>query len=108
MRSAAFGAAIVAAIVLAGCAEAPQRPPPAPEVAPAARRAWSSRVTTRSPSSSSGPGEDLATLAQRYLGDRSKRWRISEFNGVDEVRPGQTVVIPLKTTNPTGVTPTAT
>ena len=33
MRSTSIGAAIVAAIVLAGCAQAPQRPPPAPEVA---------------------------------------------------------------------------
>jgi peptidoglycan/xylan/chitin deacetylase (PgdA/CDA1 family) len=52
-----------------------------------------------------GPGEDLGVLAQHYLGDRGKRWRIAEFNDIDEVRPGHTVVIPLKVTNPTGVHP---
>jgi len=42
-------------------------------------------------------------LAQRYLGDRAKRWWIAEFNAIDEVRSGQTVVIPLKAANPSGV-----
>jgi peptidoglycan/xylan/chitin deacetylase (PgdA/CDA1 family) len=103
MRSTAFGTAIVAAIVLAGCADAPQRPTPTPEIAVAASEGV---VLARDDSFAvvvAGPGDDLASLAQRYLGDRSKRWRISEFNGVDDVRPGQTVVIPLKVTNPTGV-----
>jgi peptidoglycan/xylan/chitin deacetylase (PgdA/CDA1 family) len=103
MRSTSIGAAIIAAIILAGCAQAPQRPPPAPEVAVTAQEGV---VLARDEAFAvvvAGAGEDLASLAQRYLGDRSKRWRIAEFNGVDEVRPGQTVVIPLKTTNPTGV-----
>jgi peptidoglycan/xylan/chitin deacetylase (PgdA/CDA1 family) len=103
MRSAPFSAAIVAAIVLAGCAQAPQRPPTAPEAVVSAQEGV---VLARDEAFAvvvTGAGEDLALLAQRYLGDRNKRWRISEFNDIDEVRPGQTVVIPLKATNPTGV-----
>ena len=104
MRMATFGAAVAAAILLAGCAQAPQRPPPEPESAPTqegeviARDEFFAVVVA-------GAGEDLSVLAQRYLGDRGKRWRIAEFNDIAEVRPGQTVVIPLKATNPTGVYP---
>jgi peptidoglycan/xylan/chitin deacetylase (PgdA/CDA1 family) len=104
MRMSMFGAAIVAAIVLAGCAQAPPRPPPEPEAAPSQE----GMVIARDESFAvvvAGPGEDLGVLAQHYLGDRGKRWRIAEFNDIDEVRPGHTVVIPLKVTNPTGVHP---
>jgi len=104
MRMVTFGAAIVAAIALAGCAQAPQRPPLAPEAAPTQEGV----VLARDESFAvvvAGAGEDLGALAQRYLGDRGKRWRIAEFNDIDEARPGQTVVIPLKVTNPTGVYP---
>ena len=104
MRTSTLGAALVAAIALAGCAQAPQRPLPAPEAAPAQE----GMVIARDEAFAvvvAGAGEDLGVLAQRYLGDRGKRWRIAEFNDVDEVRPGQTVVIPLRVTNPTGVYP---
>ena len=103
MRATMFGAAIVAAIVLAGCAETPQRPPVEPEPATTSQEGL---VLARDESFAIvvvGSGEDLSTLAQHYLGDRSKRWWISEFNNIDKVQPGQTVVIPLKWTNPTGV-----
>jgi peptidoglycan/xylan/chitin deacetylase (PgdA/CDA1 family) len=104
MRTSTLGAALVAAIVLAGCAQAPQRPPAEPEASPTQEGV----VLARDDAFAvvvAGTGEDLGALAQRYLGDRGKRWRIAEFNDVDEVRPGQTVVIPLKVTNPTGVYP---
>ncbi len=104
MRAVALGAAIVAAIVLMGCAEAPQRPPPAPEAA--APGPETGVVLARDDSFAvvvAGAGEDMGALAQRYLGDRGRRWWIAEFNNIDEVKPGQTVVIPLKATNPSGV-----
>jgi len=102
MHHVTFGAAIVALILLAGCAEAPQRPVAAPEPPVAqegmllARDESFAIVVAR-------PGEDLGALALHYLGDRGKRWWISEFNNIDEVKSGQTVVIPLKFTNPSGV-----
>ena len=104
MRAARVGAAIVAAVALFGCAEAPQRPSPVPEIPVAPQEAGV--VLARDDTFAivvAGPGEDLAALAQRYLGDRAKRWWIGEYNGIDEVRTGQTVVIPLKATNPFGV-----
>ncbi|HQR10760.1 MAG TPA: polysaccharide deacetylase family protein [Casimicrobiaceae bacterium] len=102
MRTVSISAAIVATIVLFGCADAPQRPPTVPE-APVAQQG---AVLARDDAFAIvvvGPGEDLATLAQRHLGDRGKRWWIAEFNNIDEVRPGQAVAIPLKPVNPTGV-----
>ena len=101
MRAAAIGA-IVATVVLMGCAEVPQKPAPIPE-SPLAQEGM---VLARDDSYVivvAGPGDDLTTLAQRYLGDRAKRWWISEFNNIDDVRVGQSIVIPLKVTNPTGV-----
>jgi peptidoglycan/xylan/chitin deacetylase (PgdA/CDA1 family) len=103
MRAATFVAAIIAAIVLVGCADTPLRPSPSPEAATAAQEGV---VLARDESFAivvAAPGDDLDTLAQRFLGDRSRRWWISEFNNIDEVRPGQTVVIPLRATNPSGV-----
>jgi len=102
MRAAAVGVAIVATIVMLGCAQAPPKPAPEPE-APIAQEGM---VLARDDTFIvvvAGPGEDLPLLAQRYLGDRAKRWWISDFNNIDEVKPGQTVVIPLKPTNPSGV-----
>jgi len=103
MRAATFLAAIIAAIALAGCADAPLRTSSPPEVSPAPQEGV---VLARDDSFAivvAAPGDDLDTLAQRFLGDRSRRWWISEFNNIDDVRPGQTVVIPLKATNPSGV-----
>ena len=102
MRSALSGATIVALIVLAGCADAPPRPAVALEV-PVAREGV---VLARDESFVvvvAGAGDDMGGLAQRYVGDRARRWWIGEFNNIDEVRPGQTVVIPLKPINPSGV-----
>lgn len=101
-------AAVVLVIALAGCVQAPPREDPAPEpfVAPAtvpdeegpvlARNAEFVVVVVQ-------PGEDLSRLAERWLGERSRRTVIAEFNHVDEVKPGQTIAIPLKNRNPFGM-----
>lgn len=103
MRAAALA---VAALVLAACAEAPQRPPearPAPftfapvETGPLlARDASFIVVVPRA-------GEDLAVLAERHLGDRSRRFEIADFNRIDEARPGRAIAIPVTPLNPGGV-----
>lgn len=42
------------------------------------------------------PADTLKTLANRYLKDPSKDWVIKEYNGIDEIVPGQIVVIPTR------------
>jgi peptidoglycan/xylan/chitin deacetylase (PgdA/CDA1 family) len=97
-------AALAAAIVLAGCATAPAPAPgPAPVAAapvddgPLLARDDDFAVVTVL------PGDTLATLAQRHIGDASRAWWIAQFNGISAVRPGQVVVVPLRWRNPTGV-----
>jgi peptidoglycan/xylan/chitin deacetylase (PgdA/CDA1 family) len=89
-------------LLAAGCAAPPPRPPaPEPVVYPdpgpvVARDDEFAVVVVRS-------GEDLASLAGRYLGDPARAWQIAEFNELTEVRPGQVIVIPLRQHNPMGV-----
>ncbi len=49
------------------------------------------------------PGEDITVLAKRYLGDASKAWWITQFNGNESVRPGSTIVVPLRPRNAPGI-----
>jgi peptidoglycan/xylan/chitin deacetylase (PgdA/CDA1 family) len=51
------------------------------------------------------PGEDLAVLAERYLGDRGRADVIAEFNRVDAARPGEALAIPLGPRPPLGMSP---
>ena len=97
----ALGWLVVALAVHACTAPAPR--PPAAEPAP---RADSGTLLARNDEFVivvAGPGDSLATLAQQHLGDSRKAWRIAEYNGIAETRPGQSVVIPLVSRNPIGV-----
>lgn len=93
---------VLAALFAAGCAAPPPRPPvPEPIVHPdpgpvVARDDDFAIVVVRS-------GEDVASLAARYLGSPERAWQIAEFNDITEARPGQVVVIPLRQGNPMGV-----
>ncbi|CAG0992342.1 Poly-beta-1,6-N-acetyl-D-glucosamine N-deacetylase [Burkholderiales bacterium] len=97
--------------MLAACAEAPTRPAPqapapaftfAPvETGPLLARDASFIVVVPK------AGEDLAALAERWLGDRSRRFEIAEFNRIDEARAGRAVAIPVHPLNPGGVEPAA-
>ena len=49
------------------------------------------------------PGDTLASLAERYLGDAGKAWWIAQFNNIATLRAGQIVVVPLRQRNPIGV-----
>ena len=105
-RSAAAAWMCAAAVLLVqGCAETPQRP--APQPAPIAAPRDVGPVIARDDDFAiviAGPGETMTVLAERYLDDRSKGWWIAEFNGFEELRVGQTVVIPLRAHNAIGVT----
>ncbi len=107
LRRIRAAACLVGAAVLAqGCVEAPPRqvlsvPAVAREAGPLLGRDNDfAVVVTRS-------GDDFANLAERYLGDRGKGWWIAEFNGIDAIRPGEPIVIPLRQTNRVGVHGTA-
>jgi hypothetical protein len=54
-------------------------------------------VTTRT-------GDTLATLARTHLGDSGRAWQIAVFNGVESVRPGDRLVVPIKPVDPGGLT----
>lgn len=101
-------AAAVLTAVLVGCAQAPPRetPAPTPFVAPATVQDEEGPVLARDAQFAVvvvQPGEDLARLAERWLGDRSRRAVIAEFNQIDEAKAGQTLAIPLNNRNPFGV-----
>lgn len=50
-----------------------------------------------------GDGDDLRSIAARFLGSEDKAWVIGEFNGVSRIDTGEPLVVPLKPLNPTGV-----
>jgi peptidoglycan/xylan/chitin deacetylase (PgdA/CDA1 family) len=94
-------AVLAAALIVQGCATPPppaaepEAPPPRETVVIGQDKDFTIVVVQR--------GEDLASLAQHYLGDAKKSWWIAEFNGIDRVQAGQEVVIPLRARNPYGV-----
>jgi peptidoglycan/xylan/chitin deacetylase (PgdA/CDA1 family) len=49
-------------------------------------------------------GDTVASLAGKYLGDANKAWMIEDYNGGAAITPGQTVIIPKRQWNLSGVT----
>lgn len=47
--------------------------------------------------------EDARSLARRYLGDEKRYWVIEDANQATPIKAGREIVIPLRTTNPTGI-----
>jgi peptidoglycan/xylan/chitin deacetylase (PgdA/CDA1 family) len=95
-------------LVVAGCAEAPQRPPPEPAAPVAVPRVVGAQVLARDEKFAvviPAANEDFGALAERYLGDRARGFEIAEFNRMDAVRPGHAVAIPITPLNPGGIEP---
>jgi peptidoglycan/xylan/chitin deacetylase (PgdA/CDA1 family) len=101
------GAALALVAILAGCAQAPQREaPPVPEPVAAPRSAPPTTLIARDDRYAvvvAQPGDTLAALAQRWLGDAVARDAIARLNGIDEARTGEAVAIPLKGADAKGV-----
>lgn len=95
------------AVIAAGCGTA--LPPGAErEALPAARpaRATAGEVLGRSDRFvvyQPGTDDTLKSIAARFLGSEERYWVIGDFNGVSRAQPGQPLVVPLVTLNPTGV-----
>ena len=49
-------------------------------------------------------GDTFASIANQFLGGEDRAWVIADFNERAEVKPGQPLVVPLQSINPTGVT----
>ena len=49
-------------------------------------------------------GDTFSSLSQKYLNDPSRDWSIAEWNEPGPLRPGQTVIIPLKPQQRGGLT----
>lgn len=92
---------IAVALLAAGCATpAPEPAPPAPrDHGPVLGQDKDFAIVVAQ------AGDDFGKLAERYIGDARKGWWIAEFNGIDEIKPGQDVVIPLRVRNAIGVYP---
>ena len=49
-------------------------------------------------------GDTLSSFASKYLNDRTMDWFIAEFNDIETLTPGQTLIIPLKPYQKGGLT----
>jgi peptidoglycan/xylan/chitin deacetylase (PgdA/CDA1 family) len=95
-------AAVLAAVLTAGCTTAPRAPEGVP--APVDERATgvigkSDRFVIYVPEA----GETLASIAKRFLGAEQRQWEIADFNGVALATPGRALAVPLGQLNPRGV-----
>jgi peptidoglycan/xylan/chitin deacetylase (PgdA/CDA1 family) len=95
---------IVAALLIAACAT-PEVKPPSPPPAPVVARPFSPLLAQDDDFAIvvAQRGDDIGSLAARYLGDAKKGWWIAEFNGSETLTPGEAIVIPRRLGNPSGV-----
>jgi peptidoglycan/xylan/chitin deacetylase (PgdA/CDA1 family) len=92
-------AAALAAVLLGGCATGGGSPIFAAAGGRPTRESADFIVTT------AREGDTPAGLARRFLGDAALAWMIEDYNAVTTLAAGQTVVIPRKPWNPSGVYP---
>lgn len=98
------GCALIAAI--AGCVTPPEAPPPtraAPE--PETRPdhgvlARNERFVLYAPA----PEDTLESIAERFLGNAERSWQIADFNGIARAEAGNVLAVPLRPSNPGGIT----
>jgi len=91
------------ASLLQACGTAPA---PLPEASPGQTSATKGQLIARDDDFAivvAQSGDTLESLAKGYLGDSRYAWRIADFNNITQVRPGQEVIVPLKSRNPVGV-----
>ncbi len=84
-------------LALAGCATPPPAAPAARDAGPVIARDRDFAIVRVA------SGDNMQSLAQAYLGDGQKAWWIAEFNGIEQLHPGQNIIIPMRPRNPVGV-----
>jgi peptidoglycan/xylan/chitin deacetylase (PgdA/CDA1 family) len=101
-----FAATLLCLVIFYGCG-ATSRPDPDPAAANAPRARGDAIVAESAEFLivTAAAGDSFESLAERYLGASSKGWMIEEFNDARPLAAGQTIVIPKKFWNPTGVYP---
>jgi peptidoglycan/xylan/chitin deacetylase (PgdA/CDA1 family) len=96
--------ALAAAVALvAGCATQA----PAPQLETKAEPPATGEVVARNERFAlyvAGPGDTLAGIAKRFIGDERLQGEIAELNRTTRVEPGQLVAVPLRPMNPLGIT----
>jgi len=116
VRGALLGGALVA---LGACAAPPVAPAPKPAAAQPAAKPPPPPVVAAPPPvivpevfesddftvAFAKEGDTAESLAQRYLGDPAKAWMIEDYNQITRFAPGQEVIIPRRSWNPSGVDP---
>lgn len=99
---------VIVALLVAGCAQLPQHPPPqtlpmeAPQVSAEPKNA---RLFPEFAAVITHPGDTFSSLAAKYLGNASKDWVIKDFNDVNSLSPGQPLIIPFTAFEKGGLTP---
>ena len=91
------GATALAALMLGACATGTP-----------AMMAADGRPTTESADfivTTARAGDTTTELARRFLGDAALAWMIEDYNDVTTLAAGQTVIVPRKPWNPSGVYP---
>lgn len=84
--------------MIGGCA-APQIESP-PVIAPQA----TARTFPKFVAVIAQEGDTLSSLSAKYLNDPSKEWLIAEYNDISTLKPGQELIIPLKSYERGGLT----
>ena len=105
MSRLALAAALLVAVLAASCASLP-RPADAARTVTTTSAITESRVLGRSDRFviyQPAPGDTLASIAGRLLGDASRGWVIADFNEVAEAEPDRPLAVPLQSLNPLGI-----
>ena len=110
---------LVTAAALVGCASTPTHRAPITDTTAAGDRAKSVSATASRQAPADhviarnnrfviyvpAANETFTSIAGRILDDPARAWVIADFNDISEPKAGQPLVVPLQSSNPTGVFP---
>ena len=92
---------------MGGCATLQGKPPEAERIKPGGSKVEAplmERTSANFIAVIAREGDTLSFFASKYLNDPSMDWFIAEFNDIETLTPGQTLIIPLKPYQKGGLT----